>query len=498
MCRAALPGICAAACVEVARHYGEWYNRPVWAQGMGPGVGIGAYMNIIIVGCGKVGYTLVEQLCKEDHNIVVVDEKESKVRNITDDLDALGVVGNGVSYQVLQEAGIQQADLLIAVTGSDELNLLCCVLARKASGCKTIARVRGPVYSQELDFLKESLGIAMCINPEAAAAAEIARLFQFPQAIKVDLFSKGRIELLHFRIGEQSILKDKEIQYIRNKINQDVLVCIVRRGEEVFIPGGSFVMREGDVLGIVSTPQKAGEFFSRIGITAGKARSAMIVGGGKIGYYLAKRLLEVGINTKIIDMNFARCEELSALLPKATVICGDGTDKDLLSQEGLERVEGFAALTELDEENILLSLYAKKVSKAKVITKVNRITFSSVINDLHMDSIVYPRLVTADTILRYTRALGAASGYDRIENLYKLDDGGAEAMEFIISEESPVTQKPLGQLRIKPGVLICSIRRGRKIILPNGQSQLAKGDHVVLVQRGNPIDSIGDILEDGR
>lgn len=451
-------------------------------------------MNIIIVGCGKVGYTLVEQLNGENHDIVVIDEREEKVNAITDELDAKGVVGNGISYQTLVEAGIGKADLLIAVTGSDEQNLLCCVIAKKAGHCKTIARVRNPIYNSELSFLREELGLAMIINPEFASASEIARIFQFPSAVKIDAFAKGRVELLHFRVTADCLLNNYELIHIRTTLKCDVLVCIVTRGNEIIIPKGDFVFREGDVVAIVSTPPKASEFFHKIGIEAGRVHTAMIVGGGTIAYYLAKRLLSVGINTKIIDQDPARCEHLSELLPKATIICGDGTDQRLLLQEGLASVDGFAALTGLDEENILLSLYAKQASKAKIVTKINRINFSSVLSDIKLDSITYPRLLTADVIIKYARSMNESLN-SNVENLYKLEDGNAEALEFYIKEPSKVTDTPLEKLKIRKNLLICCINRGGQFIIPSGQDVLKVGDSVVVVLTHARLNDIKDILE---
>lgn len=451
-------------------------------------------MQIIIVGCGKVGYTLVEQLSGEDHNIIVIDEKEEKVRSITDDLDAMGIVGNGVSYQTLLEADIPHADLLIAVTGSDEQNLLCCVIAKKAGNCKTIARVRNPIYNNEVAFLREELGLAMIINPELTSASEIARIFQFPSAVKIDTFSKGRIELLHFRVTGECLLNNYQLVHIRTTLKCEVLVCMVTRDDQVIIPRGDFVFQEGDIIAIVAAPSKASEFFRKIGISTGRIHSAMIVGGGTIAYYLAKRLLAVGIDTKIIEADANRCEHLSELLPKATVICGDGTDQKLLLQEGLEQIEGFAALTGLDEENILLSLYAKKASHAKVITKINRIVFNDVLNDLTLDSITYPRLLTADSIIKYARSMNESLN-SNVENLYKLEDGKAEALEFYIKEDSAVTGIPLEKLPIRKNILICSINRGGKIIIPGGQDELRTGDSVVVVLTNARLHDIKDILE---
>ncbi len=451
-------------------------------------------MKIIIVGCGKVGYTLVEQLSGEDHDIVVIDERAEKVNSITEELDAMGIVGNGVSYQTLREAGINHADLLIAVTGSDEQNLLCCVIAKKAGHCKTIARVRNPIYNNEISFLREELGLAMIINPELTSASEIARIFQFPSAVKIDTFSKGRIELLHFRVTKDCLLNNYELIHIRNTLKCEVLVCIVTRDDEVIIPKGDFVFQEGDVVAIVATPPKASEFFRKIGIGTNRIHTAMIVGGGTIAYYLARRLLSVGIETKIIDWDPARCEQLSELLPKATIICGDGTDQRLLMQEGLESVDGFAALTGLDEENILLSLYAKKASHAKTVTKINRINFTSVINDIELDSITYPRLLTADVIIKYARSMNESLN-NNVENLYKLEDGRAEALEFYIKEASEVTDIPLGKLRIRKNILICCINRRGQIIIPGGQDTLQVGDSVIVVLTHSRLNDIKEILE---
>ncbi len=453
-----------------------------------------AVMQIIIVGCGKVGYTLVEQLSGEDHNIVVVDVKEERVRSITDELDAMGIIGNGASYQTLLEAGIRQTDLLIAVTNSDEQNLLCCVIAKKAGNCKTIARVRNPIYHEELEFLRQELGLAMIINPEMASAAEIARIFQFPSAVKIDTFAKGRIEMIHFRVTEECKLNNYKLIHIRTTLRCEVLVCTVTRGENVLIPRGDFVFLEGDMVAIVATPANANDFFRKIGINIGRIHTAMIVGGGTIAYYLARRLLAVGIDTKIIESAPERCEQLSELLPKATIINGNGIDQNLLMQEGLDTVQGFAALTGLDEENILLSLHAKKASKAKVVTKVNRISFNSVLDDLKLDSITYPRLLTADSIIKYARSMNASLN-SNVENLYKLQDGKVEALEFLIKEENHrLTNIPLMNLPIKKNILVCCINRHNRIIIPGGQDVIQSGDSVVVVLTNERLQDITDIL----
>jgi trk system potassium uptake protein TrkA len=451
-------------------------------------------MRIIIVGSGKVGGTLVEHLSHENHDITVIDKREEKVNAIMDEYDIKGIVGNGVSYQTLQDADIGHTDLLVAVTGSDEQNLLCCVIAKKASHCKTIASVRNPNYNREVSFLRKELGLAMIINPDLISAAEIARIFQFPFAIKADPFAKGRIELLHFRIPEQSRLDNYPLFNIRSTLKCDVLICMVKRQDEIIIPKGDFVLKEGDIIALAASPSKATDFFQKIGINTGRIHNAILVGGGKVSYYLAKRLLAAGIETKIIEKDVNRCAELSEFLPRAIIINGDGTDQRLLLEEGIEYAEGFAALTGMDEENILLSLFAKQVSKAKVITKVNRINFKGVLGQLNLDSITYPRLLTADYITKYARSMNASLD-SNVENLYKLENGAVEALEFSIREESDVTGIPLAELKLRNNILVCAIIRNNQVIIPGGQHMILPGDSVVIVTTMMRLHDIKDILQ---
>ncbi len=452
-------------------------------------------MNIIIVGCGKVGYTLVEQLSSEDHDLVVIDENPEKVQAITDSLDAMGIVGNGINHQTLIDAGITTADLLIAVTGDDEKNLLCCVIARKTGHCKTIARVRNPIYNGEIEFLKKEFGLAMIINPELTAANEISRIFQFPSAIRVDSFAKGHVELLHFKVGKNSPLIHLKLMNLQQTLRTNVLVCTVMRGDEVIIPNGEFEFEENDTVAIASQRRNAIEFFQKIGIMKTKVGRAILAGGGKVSFYLAKILLQTGIHVTIIEQSKARCEVLSDLLPKATIICGDATDQELLMQLGLEKAQGFAALTGLDEENILLSLFANDVSNARTVTKINRISFNSVINELNLGSVIYPRIITADYILKYVRST-INSRNSNVETLYKLANGKAEALEFSIKADSVVTGIPLQDLHFRKNTLICCIFRRRKVIIPSGQDIMQAGDSVLVVLSGYRVSDIKEILED--
>ena len=452
-------------------------------------------MNIIIVGCGKVGYTLVEQLSNENHNLVVIDEKPERVSRITDSLDAMGIIGNGVNHQTLLDAGISTADLLIAVTGDDEKNLLCCVIARKTGHCQTIARVRNPIYNGEIEFLKKEFGLAMIINPEQAAANEIARIFQFPSAIRVDSFAKGHVELLHFKVEKDSPLVHLKLFNLHQTFHSNVLVCTVIRKEEVIIPNGDFEFEENDVVAIAAERRTAIDFFRKIGIMKNRIGNAILAGGGKVSYYLAKSLLQSGIRVTIIEIDHDRCEQLSELLPEATIICGDATDQSLLSQEGLEHAQGFAALTGLDEENILLSLYANDVSNAKTVTKINRISFKSVINELNLGSIIYPRDITSDYIVKYVRSTNNSKD-SNVEKLYKLANGKAEALEFIIKEDSDVAGIPLQDLHFRKNTLICCIYRHGKVIIPTGQDMMLAGDSVLVVISGYRIYDIKEVLGD--
>ena len=437
-------------------------------------------MNIIIAGCGKVGRALAEQLSREKHDITVIDRKPEAIQQITNIADVRGVVGNGASFEIQMDAGIDTADLMIAVTDADEVNLLCCLIAKKAGGCQTIARVRNPVYHHEIHHIKDELGLSMVINPEWAAVMEMARLLRFPSAIDIDTFANGRIELLRFQLEEQNPLCNNKIKDLHMLSRCEVLICIVERGNEVLIPSGEVELKAGDMISVVASPVNASRFFKTIGIETNQVKNTMIIGGGKISFYLAKRLLEMGIQVKIIEKDRDACERLCEILPKAMIINGDGTDRELLAEEGLAKAEGFAALTNMDEENVMLALYAKSMSKAKKITKVNRNTFDTIIGSLNIGSLIYPKHITSETILQYVRAMQNSIG-SNVETLYRLVDGNAEALEFVIKGKSEVTDIPLQELQLKPHILVCAINRKGKIIIPKGQDCIQEGDSVVII-----------------
>jgi trk system potassium uptake protein TrkA len=450
-------------------------------------------MKIIIIGCGKVGLTLAEKLAEEGHDLVLVDSSLPRLQSIPDELDAIRLHGNGSSINTLMEADIKHADILIAVTSADELNLLCCLIAKKASQCHTIARVRTPDYSREANFFKEKLGISMIINPEYAAAMEIARLLSFPSAIKIDSFPKSRVELLKFRLRPDFSLHDISVSQFAQRVHSDILICGVERDGQITIPDGNFVLRANDMISIIASPLSASRFFYDIGLNTHPVRNALIVGGGKVAYYLITHLLASKIDVRIIEQNPATCEDLCTLFPNATILCGNGTDRQLLLEEGLVDAEAFVTLTGLDEENIFLALFAKSHSNAKLVTKVNRIDFDDIIANLDIGSVVYPKNLAADYILQYVRAMSNSID-SNVETLYRILDSKVEALEFAIHEQSAVTDTPLSELTLKSGLLIGCINRHGKIIIPRGQDHIQVGDTVIVVTTHKGLRDISDIL----
>ncbi|MDO4340729.1 MAG: Trk system potassium transporter TrkA [Eubacteriales bacterium] len=451
-------------------------------------------MQIIIVGCGKVGRTLAEQLQEEEIDLVLIDTSAEKINNLTNDIDALGIVGNGASINTLMEAGIESADILIAVTASDELNLLCCLIGQKTSRCQTIARVRNPIYSKEIGFIKERLGVTMIINPEFAAAQEISRLLRFPSAITIDTFARGRVELLKFKVMPEFGLDGMSVSQLSDKFRCDILVCAIESRDMVAIPGGNHIIHNGDFVSIIASPMNAALFFKKIGLKTNQVKSAILVGGGTISYYLARALLAMKIRVKIIEKDKNRCEVLSDILPEATIINGDGTDKALLLEEGLTRTESFVTLTNMDEENIFLSLFAKTLSNAKLVAKVNRLSYDEIIDSLDIGSVIYPKYITADYILQYVRAMQNTIG-SNVETLYHILDNRAEALEFAIHETSPVVGIPLSELHLKKNLLVGCLNRNGRIRIPRGQDTIRVGDTVIIVTTNKGLRDICDILE---
>ena len=450
-------------------------------------------MKIIIAGAGEVGSHLAKMLSGGLHDITVIDTSRAKIEAMTNRYDIMGVVGNGATHTIQREAGVATADLLIAVTNSDELNLLCCVVAKKEGNCQTIARLKNPEYSKDAPYLKEELGLAMVINPEYAAAEEIARVLRFPSAIKIEPFAKGRVELIKFRINKDGALAGLSVREMMAKYPSEILVCTIERGEDAYIPYGDSTFEEKDIVSIIATPKEANEFFKKIRYKGHSIKSALIVGGGVLTHYLCEILEQSGVGLKVIEKDYKTCEELCTRWQKTDVIHGNPADKELLMEEGLETAGAFVTLSDVDEENILLSLYAKEIGGGKLITKINRSDYDSVVSRLDLDTVICPVNITSDEILRFVRATRNAMG-SNVETLYNIIQDEVEACEFIVKENSPIAGKPLSQLKFKKDVLVASISRGGEIIIPRGHDVIEAGDRVVIVSKLLGLQDITEVL----
>lgn len=452
-------------------------------------------MNIIVVGCGKVGSTLAEQLLNENHNVTIIDPDEKALRHTMEHMDVMGITGNGAVLSVLQDAGVEHADILIAATDSDEVNMLSCLIAKKSGNCSTIARIRDPEYYQEVSYLRNELGLAMVFNPERSAAAEIERLLSFPSAMRIDSFFKGKLEMIRVRVPQDSKIAQLQVYEISTILHLNVLICAIERAEQVIIPMGNTSIQAGDTISFMARPEDAYAFFRELGVQYTPVHTCMIVGGGRVPYYVGKYIQEMKlkIRLKFIEINPERCEMLADQFPEATVINGDGTDQELLLREGIEKTDAFCAMTGLDEENIMLSLYANKNSGARVITKVNHIAFHDVISDMPLGSVIYPKQLAADSIVQYVRAFQNSMG-SNVETLYKIADGNAEALEFRVVNDPDIVEHPFRTMHFKPNVLIGAIIRDQEIITPGGSDFLLPNDQVIVITTNSGFNDLHDIL----
>ena len=449
-------------------------------------------MKIVIVGCGKVGSSIANQLNAEGHEISVVDISPKAVKRLSESLDVMGIEGNGATFDALAEAGAQTADLVIAATARDEVNLYTCLLAKNSGAKNTIARVRNPEYTNDLFRVKEALGLSMSINPELTAAIEISRLLRYSGALEIDSFSKGAADLIKVYVPETSPIAGKAVSKIDIQKGK-VRICTVERGKEVFIPNGDFIIQAGDKVSVVAKPDIATKFFKKANISIGKCRDVVILGGGRISYYLAQKLLKGGASVKIIEKNPGRCEELAYSLHDATIINGDCMAQDLLMSEGIEHADGVVALMDYDEENILASMYINSVSKAKVITKVNNTSFNSIVERMDLQYVINPKSIAGEYIARYIRAMQNSMG-SNVETLYRLSEDRVEALEFKAKSSTKVAAIPLAQLNLKDDLQIICIGRRGKIILPAGTDCIMPDDRVVVVTKHKGLSDLDDIL----
>ena len=453
-------------------------------------------MKIIVLGAGKVGKTLIKHMANEDHDIIVVDQNATKVEEVVNQYDVIGVVGNGGSYDILMEAGAEDANLIICVTASDELNILAGLMAKKMGTRHTIARVRNPDYSSQRDFMRNQLGFSMIVNPELEAASEIRRVLSFPSAVKVDTFSRGKVELAEFFVEDHSRLNGVELNQLHKITKTNILVCAVSHNEDVIIPDGNYAIKPGDHLYITGTHRDLSKFCLDIGVITSRIKNVIIIGGGKIAYYLSKQLSTQGIKVKIIEKDKNRCQVLAEKLPYVTIIHGDGSDDELLNEEGIENTDAVLALTGLDEENIVLSLSAKSLYHKKTIAKVTRMNYTGLSDVLKVDSIVAPKKIVASQIIRYVRAKMNKDHDSAVKTLYKIVDGEVEAVEFKVTEHFKFLHKTINEMIIKEHVLVAAIIRKNEVIVPKGNTAMELNDYVIIVSRGEIMKSLNDMLRD--
>ena len=452
-------------------------------------------MNIIIVGDGKVGATLVEHLSKEGHDVVVIDRDPKVIEQMVNSYDVMGICGNGANCEIQLEAGVDSADLFIAATSSDELNILSCLMAKKAGTGHTIARVRNPDYLKQLPFFKDALGLSMIVNPEYDAANEIAKVLRFPNAINIETFYRGLVDLVEIKIDEGNPLCNMQMTDIFNKFGIKILVCAVQRKNEVIIPRGDFIFKAGDRIHITAPRGVLVDFMKKLKIYKHRTKNIMIIGGGKMGYYLARQLCETGgYNVKIIENDLERCEKLCELLPNADILHGDGTDREILLEQGLDGQDAFVALTTIDEENIIASMYASSLGVIKTVAKVNRVSYE-VLESIGMDSAFSSKAIAANRIVAYVRALENSGEESSVQTLYKLVGGQVEALEFKIETDFSGIDIPLRDLKLKRDTLIACIIRNHKVIYPGGNDCIELGDSIVVVTKRNHISSINEIFE---
>lgn len=451
-------------------------------------------MKIVIIGDGRVGHKLAVQLSEEEYDITLIDQNQGRLKESLDELDIFCITGNGADAEVQKQAGVSKADLVIACASTDEMNMLSCLLAKRLGAKHTIARVRNPMYYRQIDMLKEDLRLSVAVNPDLTTANAIKRMLLFPEADKVETFMRGRVELVESLVRDCSPLIGLSLAEIYQKYKIKILACAARRGKEVYIPDGSFVLQAGDRLHVAAAHHDIKHFFKAVGQTNAKVKNVLICGGGRLCVYLATQLLQAGMQVKIIEKNEERCEELSDRFPKATIIHGDATDHELLLEEGIRSADAFVAITNMDEENIIMSLYAKSQGVSKIIAKVNEDSRAQMVEGLGIDSLVSTKSATADTITGYVRARMNSYSNANVETITQLANGKVEALEFVIKAECNFTNIPLKQLKIKKDYLVACIGRGRRVIIPNGDDHLEVGDNVVVVTTNRGLDDIAEIL----
>lgn len=452
------------------------------------------HMRIVIIGLGTIGKTILKNLAGEGHTLTIIDDDKNTVEEIIEKYDVLGVVGNGASMDIQNEAGVKDSDLVIVLTQSDELNILICLVAKKVGAKNTIARVRNPDYRKQIEVMREDLGIAMVVNPERETANEIFNLINLPSVNQIEQFAKGRVSLVEIVAVKGCSLIGETLISLGKKLTTRVLICAVQRGDEVIIPSGGFRIEEGDRIHFTANASSLGNFLSEAKLVKSPFKNIMIVGGGRIGYYLAASLSNKKYTVKLIENDKHKAEELAELLPRATIVCGNGTRHDLLIEEGIEAMDAFVALTDIDEENMIVSMFANKKNVKKSITQIKSNDLYGMLDELGINNNVSPKRVAADRIISYIRALANTVG-SKVLTLYQLVNGQVEALEFAASKPEGFYNKPLRELNMKNNCLIACIIRKNEVIIPDGDSDIRLGDNVVVVTTHKSFDDLNDVIE---
>ncbi len=454
-------------------------------------------MKIVVVRDGKVGYTLTSQLLQEGHDIVVIDNNPDVLEDSLEKLDVMVVDGNGATLKTQTEADVANSDLLIAATSADEVNILCCLLAKKL-GCRhTICRVRNPEYSQSIQFMREDFGLSMTVNPELAAAREIFRMLQFPSFLKRDAFAKGRVEIVEFKISAESALVGRKLEKLSDILKGvKVLVCAVERGDDVYIPDGSFVFEANDKITVTAPRSELVKLIKALKVSNQKIKDVIIIGGSRIAVYLSDDLIKSGVNVKIIEQNMDKCRQLSERLPNAVIIHGDGTLQDFLISEGIEETDAVVSLTNIDEENLIISMYADHCGVSKTVTKIDRTEYIHLFRDKGIGSVVCPKMLTSYEIIRYVRAMENTTG-GSVKTLHRIVDEKVEALEFAATHNTKHLGEPLKKIKLKSNILIACINRMGRIIIPSGNDYISAGDTVIVVTTADrKFNDINDVFSE--
>lgn len=451
-------------------------------------------MKIIIGGLGKIGRSILESFVREGHDVVAIDSDPEVIEEISNIYDVMCVCGNCADTEILEEAHAKSSDLFVAVSGSDELNMLSCFVAKKMGTEHTIARIRKPEYNDDsLTFLRQHLALQMAINPEMLTARELYNILKLPSAVKIEYFSRRGVEMIELRLKDESLLDGVRLMDLKKKFGVRLLVCVVRRGDKVYIPDGNFELKSKDKIGLTGSHSEIQKFLKALGMLHKQSKNVIILGGSKTAFYLAKMLLASGASVKIIEKDPERCDELSDMLPKATIIQGDGAQQELLLEEGIRSADAFVSLTGMDEENILISIYAAANDVPKVVSKVNRRELANMAENLGLDTIVSPKNITSDILVRYARAIENSMG-SNVETLYSIMDGRAEALEFKVHPASNIIGIPLKLLNFKKDIIIAAIIRGGKVIVPGGDDEIMENDKVIVIAADQRLNDISDII----